>query len=126
VPFADVANAVIDPYDIARVAAAALTSDDHAGAAYRLSGPEPLLPAQQLRILGDALGRELTVEPQTNEQARAEMEASMPVEYVDAFFSFYVDGTLDESEVLPTVEQVTGVPPRTFSEWVGEHAEAFR
>jgi hypothetical protein len=32
----------------------------------------------------------------------------MPAEYVDAFLSFFVDGTLDESEVLPTVESVLG------------------
>jgi uncharacterized protein YbjT (DUF2867 family) len=126
IPFADVKNAVIDPYDIARVAATALTSEDHAGQEYRLSGPESLLPADQVRILGEGLGRDLRVEPQTNEQARAEMEASMPVEYVDAFFSFYVDGTLDESAVLPTVEQVTGSPPRTFGEWVQQHVDAFR
>jgi hypothetical protein len=49
----------------------------------------------------------------------------MPAEYVDAFFSFFVDGTLDESEVLPTVQQVTGRAPRTFEQWAQTHAEAF-
>jgi hypothetical protein len=53
------------------------------------------------------------------------MSASMPAEYVDAFFSFFADGTLDESEVLPTVEEVTGRPPRSFAAWAEEHAEAF-
>ena len=41
----------------------------------------------------------------------------MPEEYVDAFLRFFVDGTLNESEVLPTVEQVTGRPPRRFEDW---------
>ena len=36
------------------------------------------------------------------------MSAAMPPEYVDAFFSFFVDGTLDESEVLPTVRVRVG------------------
>ena len=36
------------------------------------------------------------------------MTAAMPTEYVDAFFRFFVDGTLDESIVLPTVADVTG------------------
>jgi hypothetical protein len=53
------------------------------------------------------------------------MSASMPAEYVDAFFSFFVDGTLDESEVLPTVEEITGRPPRTFEQWARAHAGAF-
>lgn len=126
VPFADVANAVIDPHDIARVAAAALTSDRHDHQVYRLSGPESLLPAEQVRILGEVLRRELRLRAQPNDEARREMTAAMPSEYVDAFFSFYVDGTLDESRVLPTVEQVTGERPRTFEQWARAHADAFR
>lgn len=43
-PFADVRVAVIDPADIAAVAAAALTTGEHPDRTYTLSGPEPLLP----------------------------------------------------------------------------------
>ena len=39
----------------------------------------------------------------------------MPVEYVDAFFDVYADGTLDESQVLPTVQGVTGHRPAPSS-----------
>ena len=125
VPFAGVPIAAIDPYDIAAVAAAALTGDGHAGKAYPLTGPEALLPAEQVAILGRALGRDLTCVAQPNDEARAEMEAAMPVAYVDAFFSFYVDGTLDETTVYPTVEEVTGRPPRTFGQWAAAHAADF-
>jgi hypothetical protein len=45
---------------------------------------------------------------------------------VDAFFDFYAAGTLDESRVLPTVRDITGRPPRAFSEWAAAHAGAFR
>jgi uncharacterized protein YbjT (DUF2867 family) len=124
-PFADVANAVIDPYDIAAVAATALRSGEHAGRIYRVSGPQPLRPAEQLQILASGLGRELRLKPLSNEAARAEMLATTPAEYVDAFFTFYVDGAIDESEVLPTVQDVTGVAPRTFAQWVETHAAAF-
>ena len=54
------------------------------------------------------------------------MSASMPAQYVDAFFSFYVEGKLDESVVLPTVAEVCGRPPRTFAQWAATHAGAFR
>jgi uncharacterized protein YbjT (DUF2867 family) len=123
--FADVRVATIDPADVAAVAAAALMTDAHAGRSYRLSGPESLLPAERVAVLGDVLGRELRFEAQSDADAHAEMSASMPAEYVDAFFSFFVDGTLDESEVLPTVEEVTGRPPRTFRQWAVAHADAF-
>jgi uncharacterized protein YbjT (DUF2867 family) len=125
-PFAGIANAVIDPHDIARVAATALSSGDHAGQVYRLSGPESLLPEQQVRVLGAALGRDLKFRPQPDDEARAEMAASMPAEYVDAFFSYNAGGTLDESAVLPTVEEVTGTAPRTFQQWAERHEAAFR
>jgi len=124
--FAGVRTAQIDPLDIAAVAAAALTTDAHEGRSYRLSGPESLLAADRVAILAHVLGRELRLEPQRDEEAYAEMSARMPTEYVDAFFSFFVDGTLDESEVLPTVEEVTGRPPRTFAGWAAAHAGAFR
>jgi hypothetical protein len=45
---------------------------------------------------------------------------------VDAFFSFFVDGTVDETTVQPTVEQVLGRPPRSFTQWVEAHSDAFR
>jgi hypothetical protein len=54
------------------------------------------------------------------------MLAAMPAVSVDAFFSFYVDGTLDESTAHPTVAEVTGRPPRTFAQWATAHADAFR
>jgi hypothetical protein len=42
------------------------------------------------------------------------MSATMPPEYVDAFFKFFVEGAIDETTVLPTVAELTGRPPRTF------------
>jgi uncharacterized protein YbjT (DUF2867 family) len=125
-PFANVRTAAIDPHDIAAVAATALTTGRHDGRSLRLSGPEALLLADRLAILARVLGRDLRFEAQPDAEARAQMSATMPAEYVDAFFSFFVDGTLDESEVLPTVEEVTGRPPRTFARWAEEHAGAFR
>jgi uncharacterized protein YbjT (DUF2867 family) len=123
-PFADVPIATIDPADIAEVAALALTTDRHEGRSYRLSGPESLLPAEQVAIVGRVLGRDLRFEALSNDEARAEMSAAMPEMYVDAFFSFFVDGTIDESTVLPTVEEVLGRPPRRFEDWVRAHADA--
>lgn len=125
-PFADVPVATIDPHDVAAVSATALTSPDHEGRAYRLSGPELLRPADRVAIVADVLGRELRFEAQSNDEARSEMSETMPPEYVDAFMRFWVDGDIDESQVLPTVEEVTGRPPGTFEDWVSSHAEAFQ
>ena len=123
--FPAVASSAIDTADIAAVAAEALTNGDHAGKTYRLTGPEPLKIADRVRILGEAMNRPLTLDPFTDEEAREDMSRTMPPEYVDAFMAFYVDGTLDESLVLPTVEQITSRKPRTFAQWAAEHAREF-
>lgn len=125
-PFADVAIATIDPADIGAVAAKALTSDALQGQALRLSGPESLYPADRARILGSVLDRELRFEAQSNEDAREEMTAAMPPEYVDSFFSFFVDRTVDETTVLPTVAEVLGRPPGSFEGWAQAHAGEFQ
>jgi uncharacterized protein YbjT (DUF2867 family) len=124
-PFATVPVATIDPDDVGAVAAVALTSGGHEGREYRLSGPEPLLPEDRVAVLARVLGRDLRLEPLSNEEARAELRRSMPLQYVHALLSFFAWGDLDESEVLPTVEEVTGRPPRSFEAWAAEHADAF-
>jgi hypothetical protein len=77
-------------------------------------------------VIGELLGRELPFRPQDDDEARADMSARMPVEYVDAFFDFFVAGAVDETSVLPTVEEVTGRPARTFRSWAEENLAAFR
>ena len=125
-PFAEVPIAAIDPLDIAAVAALALTSPEHEGASYRLTGPEPILPADRVRVLAHVLGRELRLEPISDAEAKEQMSATMPAEYVEAFFSFFVDATYNDSAVHPTVRQLLARPPRNFQQWALAHADAFR
>jgi uncharacterized protein YbjT (DUF2867 family) len=120
-----VAAAVVDPYDIGAVAASVLAGGGYDGEALRLTGPEALRPADRVRILGEVLGRDLRVEELSDEQTLAELRASMPPRYVEAFSSFYLDGTLDESPVLPTVREVLGREPRDFRTWAVAHVAAF-
>ena len=125
-PFGHVRAAATDPADIAAVAAVALTAPGHEARVYELSGPEPLTAADRVAVLGRVLGRALRFEAQSDEDARAEMSATTPARYVDAFFDFYAAGSLDESKVLPAVRELTGRPPRTFSQWAAGHAGEFR
>jgi uncharacterized protein YbjT (DUF2867 family) len=125
-PFANVAVAMIDPADIADIAAVAFTDRrGHTERIHEVSGPESLLPADRAKILGSVLGRQLRFEPQPDDEARAEMAAAMPDKYVEALFRFNVEGTLDESLVLGTVPKILGRPARTFEQWATFHAEAF-
>jgi uncharacterized protein YbjT (DUF2867 family) len=124
-PFASVRAAVLDPADLAAVAAHCLTSDGHVGRIYSPTGPEALTPADQVAILGRVLGRALRFEAQPDDEAREQMLETTSPEYVDAFFDFYVAGSLDESVVRTAVHDVTGRHPRSFEHWATAHKDAF-
>ncbi|MEV0031916.1 NAD(P)H-binding protein [Nocardia sp. NPDC050793] len=124
--FSWVRVAAVDPADIAAVAARALTGGDLDGRILDLTGPAALLPAEQVAVLAEVLDRPLVCRDLDEEETRAELTATMPRAYAEAFTSFFIDGTLDESEVHPTVREVTGRPPRTFRQWAEAHADAFR
>ncbi|MFC4048099.1 NAD(P)H-binding protein [Actinomadura syzygii] len=126
VPFPDARTASVDPYDLGAVAARALLTDEYRSEILWPTGPVAMPPAEQVAVLAEVLGRDLEFVGLTNEEARAEMLADMPAKYVDAFFDFYVNGSLDESIVRPTVREVTGREPRTFEQWARVHADEFR
>ena len=121
-PFAGVPIALVDQADVGAVAAAALTDDRDAERSYRLSRPEALLPESQVAILAAALGRRLVLEPQSDAEARRQMQTQMPAEYVDAFFAFFAEGTVDETTVWPTAAEVLERPPGTFAAWARQNA----
>jgi uncharacterized protein YbjT (DUF2867 family) len=125
-PWSGVRIAAIDPSDIAAVAAEVLSTTEHTGQSYRLTGPESLLPADQVRVLAMVLGRDLRFDAQSDAEARAKMSRTTPVEYVDAFFRFFTDGEYDDSQVYPTIRELTGRQPRTFEQWARAHAQDFR
>ncbi|WP_188195344.1 NAD(P)H-binding protein [Nonomuraea sp. SYSU D8015] len=120
-------GAVIHEADIAAVAVAALVEEGHAGQAYMLTGPETLTPAERVRMIGEVLGREIRFEELSEEQYRASMRAAGES---DDMIEFAVQLGANPPEasavVLPTVEEVTGRPGRTFAQWAAENAAAFR
>ncbi|HET6706107.1 NAD(P)H-binding protein [Amycolatopsis sp.] len=125
-PFADVALPVVDPEDIAAVAAAALREDGHAGQAYILTGPAPITPREQAAAIGTAVGEPVRFVPQAREEARAMMLGFMPAEVVDVTLDVLGAPTPAEQEVSPDIERVLGRPPRPFAEWASRFAGAFK
>lgn len=55
-PFANVKTACIDPFDVGAVGTTALLDDGDEDQTYVPTGPESLLPEQQVEILAQALG----------------------------------------------------------------------
>ncbi len=123
----DFPSALVHEADIGAVAAVALLDDGHAGRAYNLTEPEPLTPRERIAILSRAIGRDIALVPITHEQAIERLTAT-GVSRADAEYviGWYAARTADSMTVVDTVERVTGRPPRTFAQWVAEHADRFQ
>ncbi|MEV6772067.1 NAD(P)H-binding protein [Nocardia sp. NPDC051030] len=119
--------AVVDPRDIAAVAAVALLGEGHDGRTYTLSGSQPLSPGEQTEILAEVLGRPLHYVEVSPEQARsAILDHGVPAELADAIMALRATALESfTSVVYPTVQDVTGSAPRTFAQWAADHAAAF-
>ena len=125
-PFGDVGVPIIDPADIADVAAACLLDDRHAGGAYELTGPEVITPRQQAEAIAAALGEPVRFHELTRAEAKAGMEQMMPGELADDTLDILSSPTQHELRISPDVQAVLGRAPRTFADWAARNVEAFR
>ena len=122
-PFAVGRAAVVDPADIAAVAAASLTHDGHDHRVYELTGPEPLSPADQVAILSQVLGRDLRYAESDPADMLAQMVSyGMPEELAHAVVEQF-RSTLEpfNSELTGDITTVTGRPARSFTDWAQAH-----
>ncbi|MFD8790255.1 SDR family oxidoreductase [Streptomyces vinaceus] len=125
-PFGDVGVPIIDPADIAEVAAACLLDDRHAGGVYELTGPEVITPRGQAEAIAAALGSPVRFHHLTREEARAAMAQSMPVELADDTLDILGSPSPAELRISPDVQQVLGRAPRPFADWAARNVAAFR
>lgn len=125
--FANRRSAMVHDADIASVTAVALTEDGHGGKTYTITGPEVLTPPEMLRIIGETIGRKVQLielsEAEAREQWRSE---GFPDEVIEFFVWVHGNTPPIGYTVVPTVEQVTGRPARTFAQWASENADRFR
>ncbi|KAB8162970.1 NAD(P)H-binding protein [Streptomyces sp. 3MP-14] len=125
-PFGDVGIPVVDPGDIAAVAAVALRKDEHAGAVYELNGPAAVTPRQQAEAIGAALGEPVRFVELTRAEAHARMTAFMPEPVVETTLDVLGEPNATELRLSPDIERVTGRAPRSFADWARRTVEAFR
>ncbi|MFB6812543.1 SDR family oxidoreductase [Streptomyces sp. NPDC056387] len=125
-PFGDVGVPVIDPVDIAEVAAACLLEDRHVGGVYELTGPEVITPRRQARAIADALGSPLRFQDLTRDEAKAAMTHSMPAELAEDTLDILGAPNEAELRVSPVVQDVLGRPARPFADWATRNVGAFR
>ncbi|MFF1374771.1 SDR family oxidoreductase [Streptomyces sp. NPDC058308] len=125
-PFGDIGVPVIDPADIAEVAAACLREDQHAGGIYDLTGPQVITPREQTAAIAAALGSPVRFHELTREEAKAAMVQSMPGELADDTLDILGAPNAAELRVSPDVRHVLGRDPRPFADWAARNVAAFR
>ncbi len=126
VPFPDAHTAPVHERDLAALAVTALTSPGHGGRAYSVWGAESLTIRNQVRHIGAAIGREISVEEISVDQARAELGQTMPPIGVDAILAAWRAGTTGPQATSTVIADVTGRPAHTFARWAQDHAHDFR
>lgn len=121
-------TALIDPHDIAEVAALALTEPGHEGKYYVLTGAELLTTRQMVDILSKVLGKQLRyIDPPQFVLRFFMRRAGMRPDLVEGLLALAALAKRGEMEVqVDTFQQLTGHQPRTFEEWCHNHIEAFQ
>jgi uncharacterized protein YbjT (DUF2867 family) len=128
--------------DIAEVSTCALLQDGHAGAKYHITGGDSITQAEQLALIGEAIGRELAYEDLTGDDARADFRARIgsriqelvqegtisrtdTPDIIETRIRYYEEALDGPAEIDGTVEKVLGKPARTFAEWAVDHKADF-
>lgn len=123
----DAKISLIDIRDIAAVAAAVLTGSGHDNKIYNLTGPEVLTHQQLAETFSRVLDRKvLFIDVPEDAMKGALLNVGFPEWQADGLLEDYAHYRLNEAAtVTPDVAQVTGTKPRTFEQFVKDHAPLF-
>ena len=76
-------------------------------------------------IIGDVLGRRIKFEELTPDAFRGETEGSWPRPVVDMLLTAWGATMGRPAFITSTLFDILGAPPRSFRQWVADHATAF-
>jgi uncharacterized protein YbjT (DUF2867 family) len=112
-PFGDGKQGVVDPRDIAAVAAETLLNPGHEGRVYTLTGPDLISVPDQAAQLAEVLGKPIELEDILLDET----------DMYGAGAALVRRG--GNAVVTPDVEQVLGRGPRTFRAWAEDNKHRF-
>ncbi|MFI6578375.1 SDR family oxidoreductase [Nocardiopsis sp. NPDC050513] len=123
--FAGWRRSVVHEADLAAVGVRALTTDDHVGAVFAVTGPAVLSQAERVRIIGEVTGLDLRFEEQTPEEAREAFRAWLPEDAVEDTMTEMATMTRVPEPVTADVAEVLGRPALPYRRWVADHLADF-
>jgi uncharacterized protein YbjT (DUF2867 family) len=121
-PAATARISMVDPRDVAAVAATALAENGHEGRTYVVTGPAAITYHVMAASFGEALGRDVAYLDVTPDEARrAMLDQGLPPFVVDQLGAVFAALRRGEQEsTTDIVASVTGRLPRSFREFA-EH-----
>lgn len=128
-PFPDGHSPMSHEADIAEVLVQSLLEDGHHGKTIQVTGPAAVSLRDKIRIIGEAIGKEIELVELTPEQSRErDVADGVSQDLID--FKIGVFGQLPTApydlEGAAEFEAFTGHPPRDFRQWAAENADVFR
>ncbi|MGM0851379.1 MAG: hypothetical protein ACQEWI_02015 [Bacillota bacterium] len=125
--FPDSLSARIHDTDIADVVVKTFTEEGHHGQTYDLTGPEALTHRMMAKQISKVIGKPIELIEMTEEQVRSEWKNKG---FDDNFIDYFIinmgkNPPIQTYTVLPTIEQITGKPARTFEQWVNDNKHYF-
>ncbi len=125
--YGDAATSPVHNRDVAAVSARTLADAAHAGHTYVLTGPQSLTQRDRVRLIGEAIGKQVHWEEIYPQQVREAMLAQgVPEDVPDRLLGYLASLDQQPGPSSTTVEQILGRPALTFAQWAAEHAAAFR
>jgi uncharacterized protein YbjT (DUF2867 family) len=120
--------ASIDVSDVAEVAVKILTGSGHKGNVYPITGTEALTMDEVAEKFSIVLGRKIKYTNIPPEEAnKARLDAGMPHYTVDALDELFAERRKGkESKVYYTMQNVFGLRPTTFEEFIIRNLQVFK
>lgn len=126
-PYGAAARSLIHERDIADVAVRALLEDGHAEQAYEITGPASITQVEQVRSIGEAIGRDLSWIELPSGLARAQLLQEWGDEgFVDSALRHWASLVDRPEPVTDTLPRLTGRSARPYAQWARDHAADFR
>ncbi|WCE00456.1 NAD(P)H-binding protein [Streptomyces sp. HUAS 31] len=126
-PMGEGKQGVVDPRDVAEVAVRTLLEPGHTGRTYTLTGPETISASGQAAVLGEILGRPVTLHSPTADQRREQLlGAGLGADYADSLMAgarFIEEG--GNAVVTDDVPEILGRQARSYRDWAEDHRTAF-
>jgi NAD(P)H dehydrogenase (quinone) len=114
--------------DIVEAAASVLADPSHDGATFDITGPEAVTLEEAVERLSRFVGRAITYEPQSEEDAYVSRSVYRAPDWeVEGWVSSYLAIAAGEMDtVSDAVERLTGHPPRSIEDFLATHPVSYR